>query len=33
MLRTLLAELDITLAIAAAVANHHDLGPSALARA
>ena len=33
MLRTLLAELDITLAIAAAVADHRELGPSALVRA
>jgi L-lactate dehydrogenase (cytochrome) len=32
MLRTLLAELEITLAIAG-VANHHELGPSALVRA
>lgn len=32
MLRTLLAELDITLAIAG-VANHRELGPSALVRA
>ncbi len=32
MLRTLLAELDITLAIAG-VGNHRELGPSALVRA
>jgi hypothetical protein len=32
MLRTLLAELDITLAIAG-VANHRKLGPRALVRA
>ena len=32
MLRTLLAELEITLAIAG-VANHRELGPSALVRA
>ena len=32
MLRTLLAELDITLAIAG-VANYRELGPSALVRA
>ena len=33
MLRTLLAELDITLAIAGAVANQRELDPSALVRA
>ena len=33
MLRTLLAELDITLAIAARVADHRKLGPRALVRA